>query len=419
MNNTSAAQWLQAANQFDSAGDWQQALDAYQQAYALEPSIETQFSIIYCKGKTAFSEDELHGVIELWNAFIAQQSAFQWQFAAFYNRGTIFRLLNECESAKQDFEHALQLNPQFTQARKALGLLKLMHSKNQDGWLEYQARYECETKRYPIPEWSAEQGIDCGVYLYAEQGLGDNIHFFRYALAAKKLGLNVVVKNHAALNDLLNFNLQAHGIKPMQGDGFSVQYQASLMDMPYLLAPLLPQIPDTQGYLKVQPEKLQTWQNRFQAANGLNIGVVWSSISQTTFLHYRNVLLPEFAVLFDSPHTFHCLQKEISAEDRAQLAQFENVKLWDENLNDFSDTAALIMQLDLVICVDTAVAHLAGALGKPVWILIPFSPDFRWLDKGERSIWYDSARLFRQQQVGDWCEPLAQVKQALNHFQAA
>ena len=172
-------------------------------------------------------------------------------------------------------------------------------------------------------------------------------------------------------------------------------------------------IPAEQQYLKTDEELRSVWSARLPPKTKPRIGVVWSGSTAHKNDHYRSMELQQFLPIFSADADWICLQKEIREKDFAVLRQFGRIAFFGDDLRDFSDTAALLDLMDLVITIDTSVAHLAGAMGKPVWILLPYNPDWRWLLDRNDSPWYPSARLFRQQQIGNWATVTDQVKNEL------
>ncbi|MDP8566362.1 glycosyltransferase family 9 protein [Methylophilus aquaticus] len=186
-----------------------------------------------------------------------------------------------------------------------------------------------------------------------------------------------------------------------------------LMSLPYVFGTTLESIPANIAYLTVQPDAYERWMLRLGPRTIPRIGIVWSGSTTHKNDRQRSIHLEQLIDLFDIQAEWHCLQKEFRQEDIACLARLPQLQQHDLHLHDFHDTAALIHHLDLVISVDTSVAHVAAATGKPVWILLPHHPDFRWLLDRDDSPWYPTVRLFRQVDAGNWTDVLQQVKLAL------
>jgi hypothetical protein len=183
--------------------------------------------------------------------------------------------------------------------------------------------------------------------------------------------------------------------------------------LPHAFKTTVDSIPNQVPYFSVNPTKQQTWQARLGEKKQRRVGFVCSGNTGHKNDHNRSILIQSLQSLFDLPIDFHCLQKEIREGDATFISSQKNIHTYTELLEDFSDTVALIDEMDLVISVDTSVAHLAGALGKEVWILLPYVPDYRWMLDREDSPWYPTARLFRQSAIGEWGDVINDIKQAL------
>lgn len=399
------------AKAYEEKSDFYHALYHYEKAYSLSYSDNIYFSILFCKFKLAKTQSELFSLLYEYDQFLLRvKPDFCYKYALYYNRAIIFRNLGFYDLAQSDLNRTLDLNPSFSIAKKSLGEIKLLHGDFLNGWILYQNR---ERVNLPLPLWNLSMPTSSQILICDEQGIGDNIQFFRYLLIAKELGYQLIIKNSLILKRLLEFNLELHGINYIQSDSIFADCYANLMDLPYILFSKLPKIPCKTQYLVVPPIIFSDWENKIQYLNKLKVGVFWASHSLSTNAMYRNIDLEDFSMLFSFNADFHCLQKDLSPNEEQIISGYPNVTIWKDELTDFAETAGLISQLDLVICVDTAVAHLAGALGKKVWILLPFNPDFRWgLNKSD-SLWYPTATLFRQSQMNDWSTVLSEVSLSL------
>jgi hypothetical protein len=188
------------------------------------------------------------------------------------------------------------------------------------------------------------------------------------------------------------------------------------MSLPLAFNTVLQTIPGSVPYLGAAENKKLHWRKLLGIKTALRVGLAWSGSINNMNDRNRSIPLQQFERLLCLPIEFHALQKDINAEDALVLRNFEQLHLHHDELADFSDTAALISELDLVISVDTSVAHLAGALGKPVWVLLPFAPDFRWLTDRQDSPWYPTARIFRQTVINDWNSVMIDVADNLNYY---
>lgn len=345
------------------------------------------------------------------------------------------------------YERALELDPEHADARQNLVWLKLKRGEYREGWAEYARRWRaCDYAPHDIEgirEWTGEPLEGKRVLLVHEQGFGDQIQFVRYVTEIAARGASVDVCITQPLQLLAQSVPGVHRAWTGKPAG-DYDYWIYAMSAPSACGTELDTIPATVPYLFAREVEIEAWKRRVQAAvdnavdkavdsmvdklvdNAVDnftgksaarrkIGLVWGG--SPTFYNNRNrsVALAAFAPLFalDSINWFS-LQKGDAA--RAQLAALDTQAVihdFSDDLRDFGDTAALIMNLDLVIAVDTSVAHLAGALGKPVWILVPANGEWRWLEKRADSPWYPTARLFRQQEVGDWSAAIVALRDAL------
>ncbi len=334
---------------------------------------------------------------------------------AINNLGSAVEKLGDVNRAIECYNKALEIDPNCAKAHFNLGLVLLLTGDLPRGLAEYEWRWQIEQAKqlqrlnFDRPVWDGSDLNGQTILLRSEQGLGDAIQFVRYATIVQQKGGKVVISCYQELKRLFK---QIPGIEQVvvrRSELPDFQVQAPLMSLPHILGTNLDNIPANVPYLAASPN----WQFSLNSDANFKVGIVWAGSSEHLKDFMRSSDLSYFLKLLDIPGvSFYSLQKQVSAADHTLLTQIPVIDLSD-NLNDFADTAAVISQLDLVISVDTAVAHLAGALGKPVWILLSFMPDWRWMLEREDSPWYPTARLFRQQTPGDWEEVCDRVKTAL------
>jgi ADP-heptose:LPS heptosyltransferase len=265
--------------------------------------------------------------------------------------------------------------------------------------------------------WDGKPLNDKAILIHTEQGFGDTIQFVRYLPMVKAQGGRVIFECQQSLCRLLrNCNGIDEIIEKTSANKLSGQsdVHTHLLDLPGIFKTTLKSIPLHIPYITPDPILVDQWASRLKVDDGFKIGIVWAGNPHHTRDHNRSCSLADFAKLADVPGlSLYSLQKgNDSIESDNLLMGMEIVNLENE-LNDFTDTAAVIANLDLVISVDTAVAHLTGAIGKPVWTLLPFAADWRWLLKRKDSPWYPNMRLFRQNQPGDWSGVFEQVREEL------
>ncbi len=264
------------------------------------------------------------------------------------------------------------------------------------------------------PQWRGEDIAGKTILLHAEQGFGDTIQFVRYAPLVAAKGASVILEAPDSLMPLLDgFN----GVTTMIAHGQALppfDLHCPLMSLPLAFGTTLATIPENGPYLRAPAERLEKWRTRLGALSGKRVGLVWSGKPAHKNDRNRSIALSRLAPLLAvAGVNFVSLQQDYRDADRAELANYPQLVRLDRELADFADTAAAVAALDLVITVDTAVAHLAGAMGKPVWILLSHVLDWRWLLERSDSPWYPSARLYRQAAIGDWDGVIARLAQDL------
>jgi len=330
--------------------------------------------------------------------------------------------LNRIDEAEYVLRQAIALNPAHINAHFNIALVLVLKGKFSEGWKEYAWRLKIKN-RLPVtfvqPEWDGSALEGKSVLLRAEQGFGDTFQFVRYAPLVQVAGGTVVFECQPELKRLL---LRTPGIdviaeRPVAGSPLvAFEIYLPLLSLPRVFNTNFDNVPSTFPYVRPEPWLVERWAARLAQDQKLRIGIVWAGRSTHEDDLNRSCTPAHFARLTSVANTmFYSLQKGCHGRDIDALQEAGIVDLEPE-IDDFADTAAAIENLDLVICVDTSVAHLAGAMGKPVWIVLPFAPDFRWLASGETSPWYPSARLFRQPETKDWDSVFSALGQALAQF---
>jgi tetratricopeptide (TPR) repeat protein len=309
--------------------------------------------------------------------------------------------------AIESYCRAIAIQPDFRQAHWDLGMLYLLLGDFERGWREYQWRPGA-SHRFAQPQWAGEDLHGKTILLYAEQGFGDAIQFVRYVPMVAARGARIVLACHAELTRLLG-DVAPVAVLGQPLPPFDVH--CSLLSLPFAMGTTRDNIPAHVPYLKPGEELSAKWRQRVGERTGRpRVGLVWAGRPEHPNDARRSVrfemLTPLLAV---EGVEFVSLQKGLAIK---QTGAWRTIDFTSE-LEDFSDTAALIESLDLVITVDTAVAHLAGAMRKAVWLLLPFMPDWRWMLDREDSPWYPTMRLFRQRDRGDWSVPIERMAREL------
>jgi hypothetical protein len=401
--------WLQL-------GQPQQALASYQQAVAAQPDFVEALN--NC-GVASQALDQPEAALAYYQQALQLKSTVP---ATWTNCGVTLQDLGRPEEALQCYRQALSLQPDWASAHFGAGLCLLALGQLAEGAREYEWRWRTGAyaqwhRDFPQPLWLG-QGNLAGkrILLHAEQGLGDTLQYCRYTTQLAALGAIVLLEVQAPLQTLL---AQLPGVADVYARGATLpqfDFHCPLPSLPLALGTELDTIPAPIPYLRSDPVKAAHWAARLGNDGRRRIGLAWSGNPVHTDDRHRSIALEHFAAWF-SPSLreqvqFVSVQTEVRDTDRAALNQFGMTDLADE-LVDFSDTAALLTCLERVITVDTAVAHLAGALGRPTTLLLPFRPDHRWLHARRDSPWYPTMELVRQPARGDWHTVLAQVEATL------
>jgi len=271
-------------------------------------------------------------------------------------------------------------------------------------------------RSYGRPLWLGEYPLQRNtILLHAEQGLGDTIQFARYVPLLARTGAKVVLEVQSQLAALLGRLEGAAGVAARGGPLPPFDVHCPLGSLPLALKTEPATIPAGGPYLSADDARIAKWRARIEALERPRVALAWAGNAQHITDRNRSIALSRLAPLWSaaSPR-FIGIQRELRGED-ADLREPRVMQIGAE-LDDFADTAAVIALVDLVVSVDTSVAHLAGAMGRPVWILLPFSPDWRWTLAGESSPWYPTARLFRQPALGDWDSVIERVRRELDRF---
>ena len=396
------------------AGKIEEALIELREASALSPRhAEIQFNlgnVLLAAGK--FEEAEV--------AFARTVDLDPRHARGWCNRGIALREQGRGVQAAATLRKALDLVPDWADAHWNLALALLMDGKFAEGWREYEWRGRIPgfaIQKPAGPEWDGSALAGRTLLLRAEQGLGDAIQFARYARMAGGSAGKVILECPSALVRLFRGSGLSDAVIA-RGETVPFDVEAPLMSGPYLLDPDLAAASKLVPYLAAEPELVARWKARLWDSEGLKIGIAWQGNPAYRADRTRSIPLAHFFALARFPGIrLISLQKGFGAEQLDGVpagVAIENLGCeLDESTGAFVDTAAVIAGLDLVICSDTACAHLAGALGKEVWVALAAAPDWRWGRNGDRSPWYPTMRLFRQRAAGDWADVISRIADAL------
>lgn len=324
------------------------------------------------------------------------------------SKADLASLRGDLTVASDWMEKSILLGNEERDAVLNLALLQISCGEYRKGWLSYRARHSSwKHLLLPgIPEWNGEALAGKTVIVHSEQGCGDVIQFIRYLPYLRQTGATIIFNSYPDILELLRHDPRARTGESLSADVIDhIDFQTFLMEFPVLLRPNgILDFPDDVPYLFAPSEKVAYWHERLSCYDRFKIGIVWAGNPQHANDHNRSSALGDFVALACVPGVkWFSLQKGPRAGDSAtEGAGLQLINL-NQDIRDFSDTAAIIANLDLVICVDTSVAHLAGAMGRPCWILLPEQgEDWRWRLEQQSAPWYPSVRLFKQCEPGDW-----------------
>jgi tetratricopeptide (TPR) repeat protein len=381
---------------------YDEALVCYDATIQLKPD--------YCepyngKGNTLLELKRYHEALVCYDAAIQLKPD---DHKPYIGKGHTLQELKRYDEALVCYDAAIQLKPDEPTGFLGKSVLKLTLGHYEEGWKLYEWRRQMEKiknnyKVYDQPLWLGKEPLHNKTLLVeSEQGFGDVIQFVRYIPMLENIGAKVILEVPKVMTSI---------IKSMHGNFLVIEkgkllphfdYHIPIMSLPLAFNTSINSIPASIPYLYSDKTKRQYWNKKFKKKTKPRIGLVWSGSIHHTNDKNRSLLLKDFEPILQLPFEFHSIQKEVRERDQSTLFEYKEIHQHQNELNDFSDTAALIEEMDLIISVDTSVAHLAGALGKDVWILLPYHPDYRWMLDRNDSPWYPTCTLFRQSKIDDW-----------------
>lgn len=407
-----------------------EAVSCYQRALALKPSYAEAHNNM---GAALRSQGKVNEAVACYQRALQLKPGY---VEAHNNLASSLSGQGKLAEAEAQFDEALRLRPQYAEARSNRSFLYLLRGDFERGWPEYEWRLASQQnspwrRNFPQPRWDGSPLQGRTILLYAEQGLGDTLQFIRYAPLVAQAGGKVIVECPAPLKRLLQTSLESIVLTESGQAPPPFDVHAPLLSLPLAFGTTLPTIPRQVPYLHADADLAARWRQQIDhEAEGLKVGLVWAGNKSHKNDRNRSLPLSTLAPLGKVPGIrFFSLQKRDSAASQTESgpiiaaspaqsrppAELQLVD-WTEDLHDFADTAAVIANLDLVIAADTAVGHLAGAMAKPAWMLLPFIPDWRWLLDRDDSPWYPTMRLFRQPAEHDWPSVIARVADRLRAY---
>lgn len=423
---------LNLANVFESTNQFERALDSLNKVLFINPYIAKAYN----------NRGNVNKKLENWldanKDYDVSIQLDQSYIDVYVNKGNLLKDLGYWGPANEAYSCCLKINPQHPKAIWNKSLLNLILGDFIQGWQGYEARWNPANAEELNLILNQLEGVKINrewrgggeikgkkLLLYAEQGLGDSIQFVRFVPQLMEMGAVVYLVVQSQLIELFK---QIKGVSLLLAMGAQLpEYDLScpLMSLPLVLKINTEEQFDRSPYIRSDPRKVEQWETRLaqirprpqfehsEKRSSLRIGVAWRGNAVHANDKYRSLPYADFIECLPGEAHYISLQKDVSEAEKGLLLQDNILIDCTENLTDFSETAALCATLDLVICVDTSVAHLAAAMGKEVWVLLPFSPDWRWMINRKDSPWYGKVTLFRQTIWGDWSGVLKLVKQTL------
>ena len=411
--------WLDRGNAHKELGQLDAACSDYLQAIGLQPEYAmAHFNL----GNVYRQQMRLPQAAACFEAVLQNQPQ---RVDALSNLGVTYKELHQFEQAIACFDTALEINPSHVDSRWNKATALLMAGRYKEGWPLFESRWQLDAPRqaeqakHTAALWQGQSPLQARTLLICtEQGLGDTIQCMRYLPLLLAMGAQVTVEVQPALERLVRQFTGLHDIILWGEDRPSTDFYCPFMSLPLAFDTELATVPMSVGYLQAEKGLCAEWQKRLASDTQPKVGLVWSGGDLFAANQRRNIPLQSLEVFADLPLAFYSLQKGEQAQ--AELASVQasgwrgpNIIDHTAALSDFADTAGLISQLDAVVAVDTSVAHLAGAMGKPVFLLNRFDSCWRWLAQQSRSPWYESLHIYNQPSPGHWDSVLQAVKQDL------
>jgi tetratricopeptide (TPR) repeat protein len=407
------AAWLTNAGvQFAREGRRREALAHFERAVSLGPHIPEIHANL--AGEFRY-RGELDRAVEAYRTALRLKPDFVGVYA---DLGLVFRAQGKFDAAEACYRRALRLDGDCAEAHYGRGDLLLLQGDFEEGWREYAWRLRCPqfcVQRLPQPAWDGGALAGRTILLHAEQGLGDTLQFIRYAPQVKARGGTVLVQCQRPLLDQLADFPGVDALVPLGTTPPPFDVQASLLSLPGLLGTSAETIPADVPYLAARRELVETWRERLGNHDDFRVGIAWQGSRRHPWDFLRSVPLEQFAALAEIPRVrLFALHHDVP-QGELPIGRSGHVHCFGDTL-DFVNTTALIAHLDLVITCDTALVHLAGALGARTWLATSFAPDWRWLLDRADSPWYPTLRLFRQPAFGAWSPVFAEMAHELSRI---
>jgi tetratricopeptide (TPR) repeat protein len=399
---------LQALERFDAA------VASYDRAIAIKPDFALAF---YNRGNALRALKRFDAALDSYDRAIELKPDLA---EACYNRGLALQELGRTDDAISSFDRAILIEPDKAEAYVDKSLALLVKGELLAGWELYEWRwkmknFETQARDFRRPLWLGTEPLENkSIFVHGEQALGDTIQFCRYARLLCERGARVIMEVPGELLGLLR---TLEGVSELTASGATLpefDFHCPMMSLPLAFKTDLESIPRYPAYLRSDRDKAAHWTNALGPKKSLRVGIVWSGSGTHYNPQERSVPLAMMERHLPRRHEYVSLQREVRPADQATLDASPHIRHFGSELVDFTDTAALCDLMDVVVSVDTSVAHLSGALGKTTWILLPFAADWRWLLDRDDSPWYPSVRLYRQHADRGWESVLSRVQADLS-----
>jgi tetratricopeptide (TPR) repeat protein len=411
LNPSHAEAYYRRGNALKNLGQLDAALASYDQAIERK----ADYAYAYCnRGVVQHGLGLIAAALSSYDQAIAVDAA---DAMAHYNRALLMQDCSRWDAALAGYNQAVSIDPAYADAQYNRSLALLFQGDFENGWRGYEWRWRNahrlsigEPRNFTQALWLGEESVaGKRLLLYGEGGLGDTLQFCRYAAFCAARGATVLLEVQPPLLELLT-NLK--GVSQLIAAGSALppfDYQCPLMSLPLAFKTTLDTVPAAPKYLHGDEARVARWRALLGVRSRPRIGLVWSGNPNNTIDHRRSIRLADWVTHLPSEFEYFCLQKDVREADRAALKSSRFIVSFDDELLDFVNTAALCECMDVVISVDTSLAHLSGALGRRTWVLLPSNPDWRWLIDRDDSPWYPTVKLYRQKAAGDWNEVFARI----------
>jgi len=406
-----------AAAQFELGLD-SDALESIQKALKISPHRPKQHGRLACIYIR-------QGLFEEAIRAIEQAIKLDPNCASYYMiRSSAYRCIKEIDNSIKDIRKAIELNPEDPNYYYNLSFDLLITEDFEEGWACYEARFLTEdflknTPKMIAPEWKGNSSLmGKTILVIPEQGLGDQIQFGRYAIILREMGAKVLLSVKPSLIEIMQSMDPEISVITCFIPAEEVpqhDYYVSLMSLLGIFKTNINRVPSALKYISPSQTAIDKWSKQFTSRERLRVGITWSGNPSHVNDRNRSMPLKNLIPLFDFDIDFFILQIEMKKEEDKMITELP-LKDYRKEFSTFQDTAGLMDYLDLVITVDTSVAHLSAALGKPTWVMLPYVPDFRWLLDRDDSPWYPTMKLFRQTSPGDWDSVVEKIKSELNNL---